>query len=270
MKLRSLGTGSITCRHPLTTASFLLQAEGANIVIGCGAGIPAKLESINVDPTIIDIWVPLHTGVDQWAGLEEIAHMVQMGTKKPFVAAPQPLIDYISARMRERFGGRSVLEFKPTQRIRVAEEHHDEELVFIHNFGTSNSFALSLEQCAVLISGSTELNEEWLHAHGSDSQVILHSCHIDNGINLPGEPPSLEILRTLPVYIQRKIWLYGYDNTYQDVLDPIPMLFLPYGQWIYDSSRRDKHLDKERFIRENTKRQEGNAFNKALHLQGRD
>ena len=260
MKLRALGAGNISCRHPLTTSSFLIQAEGARIVIGCGAGIPSKLESINIDPTDIDIWIPLGLGLDQWSGLEEVAYIV--GKKRPYIAAPQPVTDYIGRHLRNRFGGRCPLALKPTQRIFIQEEHHEEVLTFVQNYGLTDSYGISMEQSLIFISGDTELNDEWLHANGAPVRLIQHSCRLGPSTGVAGENASIEELQQLPIYLQKKIWLYGYDNRYQQLEAPLPMLFLPQGQQIYDSERRDKYLEKERFIRENTKRQAGNQLSK--------
>jgi hypothetical protein len=58
------------------------------------------------------------------------------------------------------------------------------------------------------------------------------------------------------------MWLYGYADNYRDLEDPLPMLFLPQGQCAFDSNRKAKHLEKERFIRENTIRLLGNEKSK--------
>lgn len=260
MKIRALGTGSSYSRHPLVSSSFLVQSEAAVVVFGCGAGIPAKLEAINIAPDRVDIWVPLHMGSDQIAGLEEIGHKVlsQEYSSKPYVACPAPLAAAVEERLRSRFHGHCPLHMKPTKKIHIQEEHLEEVVTFVPNYGTMEGYGLHFEESEIFISGDTELNDEWLHNNGSAAKLIFHACRLGGPTGLPGQNPLPAELQELPVYLQQKIWLYGYENSYQSEIDPLPMLFLPQGAWIYDSDRKDKHLEKERFIRESSKRQIGN------------
>ena len=261
MKLRAIGTGGPFVRHPLVTSSFLLQSEGGNIVIGCGPNIPTKLDSINLSVEQIDMWMPLTSRLDQIGGLVEVA---SVSKKKPFLVAPSPLIteleelffDLTKTHLSDSFEVRRVLK------TTVNEEHNTDTVVFVRNYPTGAAFpsySVHLEEAEVFISGDTELNEEFLHRYGVPSRVVLHSCSV--GKVLGARNATLQEMQTLPLYIQTKIWLYGYDNTHATLEDPIPMLFLPQGTCVYDSERKEKHLDKERFIRESSRRLIGNQSN---------
>lgn len=256
MRIRALGTGSAFCRHPLVTSSFLVQSDGANIVIGCGPNIPAKLDAINMSSEQIDMWIPLSSSIDQIGGLFEVAASPAKAGK-PFITAPHTIItqaDEVFSRvtgspLKEKFELRSALK------VSFSEEHFSESLSFVSNHG--RGFGLFFDQAGVFITGDAPANDEFLHRHGSPAQLILHSCTLTEPATQKG-PATITELQKLPIYLQSKIWLYGYENSYLNRADPIPMMFLPQGTCLFDSSRKETHLEKERFIRENSKRIIGN------------
>lgn len=250
MKIRAIGTGGYFCRHPLTTSSFLIQSESSNIIIGCGPNIPAKLETINLSVEQIDMWVPLSSFSSQVAGLEEIGH-ASTKTRKPYLVAPADVLKKIETRLCA--SGMSELknyfEVRASAKVSINEEHLTETITFVRNYLPGGpSYGISFEESEIFITGDTPLNEEFLHRYGMPAEIILHSCACGT--------EELEAL--LPMYLQKKIWLYGYHDKYLESIDPLPMLYLPQGTCIYDSDRKEKHLDKERFLRENAKRQIGN------------
>lgn len=258
MKLRALGTGHLSSRHPLVPSAFLVQSPGATICIGCGPGIPAKLESLGI--TTVDVWTLLDTRLTQVGGLEEIAWRVSCGElPKQTLVGPASLINRLSHMMAVSLGA-PITEFfdvSHTRVIRIEEEHFGDSIEFVPNYLGDASFGLSMENSGVFITGEAPLNEEFLHAYGSPVETILHSCTLSPKGHL-SSAPTLVALQTLPVYMQSKIWLYGYENRYLETEDPLPMLFLPQGTWIFDSDRKEKTLNKERFIRENGNRVRGN------------
>lgn len=259
MKLRALGCGSATCRHPLVPSSFLLQSEKSNVVFGCSAQTPAKLEAIGVDLAKIDIWAPLSARPEQILGLHEVALRVARGElPKPYLVGPEYLLKAVGlALVLPLSRGFNVIH---TRSIHVNEEHLEEKIEFIPNYlGEFDRCGLVFNTAEIFITGEVELNEDWVNYHGAAARIILQACRFEAPV-IEGYPqaPRLDELQTLPVYLQKKIWLYGYSNSYQEVEDPLPMIFLPQGQWIYDSDRKSKHLEKERFIRENSKRHLGN------------
>jgi hypothetical protein len=245
MKIRAIGTGSPYCRHPLVTSSFLVQSENSNVIIGCGFNIPAKLETINLSIDQIDMWIPLNSLSSEVAGLEEVA---LRSSKKPYLVAPSDLLSQVEKRLSESGLVKKLknhFEMRASTKITINEEHLTETVTFIRNhLSIQPSYGLSLDESEIFISGETPVNDEFLHRHGMPAEIILHSYS--------------EGLKALPVYMQQKIWIYGYDNNYLNMEEPIPMLFIPQGTCVYDSDRKEKHLDKERFIRENAKRQIGN------------
>jgi hypothetical protein len=184
--------------------------------------------------------------------------------KKSFLLAPGALLkeieriflDITKRPLSRYFETRAVL------RATVREEHASETISFVENYPVGNTFpsyALLLEDSQVFISGDTALNEEFLHRYGMTSQIVLHSCSTDSPYLQPRNA-TLDELQTLPVYLQQKLWLYGYGSDYASIKDPLPMLFLPQGTCLYDSTRKEKHLEKTRFIRESAKRVQGNSM----------
>jgi len=254
MKIRAIGTGSSFCRHPLVTSSFLIQSENSNVLIGCGPNLPAKLETINLSIDKIDMFILLSSRLDQVGGLEEVWSKPR--EKKPYLVAPQLVLTSLSEDNNlfkpiwDRFEVRSV------KKMTINEENFSEEATFIDNY-FGYSYGLYLESSQIFITGRCELNEDFLHHHGATAEIILHDCSLDEDF-YGKRAVSLKELQTLPLYIQKKLWIYGYNNSYLNQEDPLPMLFLPQGTCIFDSERKEKHLDKERFIRENSKRQIGN------------
>jgi hypothetical protein len=244
MKIRAIGTGSFFCRHPLVTSSFLIQSETSNVVIGCGTNIPAKLETINLHMDQIDMWIPLNAGPDQIGGLWEAAHSQR--EKKPYLVAPGALLHRIEELLPDSSILKTSFDLKASTKISFSEEHLSETIQFEKNYGRQPSYSLIFEEAEIFISGTTEVNDEFLHRCGMPAQIILHNCS------------DLEALQQLPVYLQKKVWIYGYKNALLEQEDPLPMLFLPQGTCLFDSDRKEKHLDKERFIRENAKRLIGN------------
>lgn len=249
MKLRALGTGSASCRHPLVTSSFLLRSEDAHVVFGCGAGVPAKLEATGIPLSQVRIWVPLSARLSQISGLEELA---LTGEAKSTLAGPGPLLTRVKEALDRALGFDSALSFTyaPSRHIKVREEHQEECIHFVENHLTQiQSVGLLFDQAEIFITGETPVNEEFIHRFGAGAQVILHQAKL----------PEISELQLLPVYLQRKIWLYGYENAYLQAEVPLPMMFMPQGTDFYDSERKSALIDKERFLREDTKRRAGNT-----------
>jgi hypothetical protein len=262
MRLRAIGAGAYDSRHPLIPACWLLQTEQSMVVIGIPPQLPAKLAMLDIPIDKIDMFIPLSPRGEQMGGLEEIARYFLGKPNKPFLVAPERLMQRIRERLEPAFllYIHSLFKIKTVTKVTVREEHYSEELSFVPNYLDISipSFGLRLEESKVFISGETALNETWLFKEmGCD--VILHSCTTDNPPAGHPTSPTLKELESLPLYLQNKIWLYGYGSNYQELVEPLPMLFLPQGSTILDTSRRDKLLLKERFIRENSRRILGNS-----------
>lgn len=261
MKLRALGTGSAFCRHPLVTSSFLIQSDDTNIVVGCGYNIPTKLEAVNLSASQVDMWLVLNTNFDQIAGLVEVAKTHKRKTA-PYLVGPQAVLKKLESLYSLMTGEPLSQSFETRAVLKVGlnEEHFSDTISFVANYPESQgdpSYSLMFEKAQIFISGDTTVNEEFLHRYGAPAELVLHSCTLDP-LNKRSGRPSIDELQTLPLYLQKKIWLYGYENSYLDHEEPFPMLFIPQGTWVFDSGRKDTHLDKERFIKESARRHLGN------------
>lgn len=259
MKIRAIGTGSPFCRHPLVTTSFLIQSENSNVLVGCGPNIPAKLETINLSLDKIDMWVLPYFGFDQIGGLFEVASRLSP-SQRPYLVAPNVVLQEVR-KIFKAITGKTLDGFfsmRSVKKITINEEHFAEEATFVDNYFEEGSYGLYLENSQIFITGRCELNEDFLHHYGATAELILHECNLGETHYFGRKTVALQELQSLPLYLQKKLWIYGYDSSYLTVEDPLPMLFLPQGTCIFDSERKDKHLDKERFIRENSKRQLGN------------
>ena len=240
MKLRALGAGNPFCRWPLIPSCWLLQTEGSNVLIGCPVQAAARLEVLGLSPDKIDMIIPLGYSVAHAGGLDELGHIFRHSAQKPYLACPENLMSKILGRIEYP------RSFQPraAKQVGFKEEHITETMVFVDNF--SGSYGFRLEAAGIFCSGSAKVNESWLHRQ-MDCNILLHE----------DRPELID----LPIYLQKKVWIYGYSKL-SDGSDPIPMLFLPQGTFVYDSDRRDKTITKERYIRENSKRIVGNEESK--------
>lgn len=233
MKLRALGTGHAFSRWPLIPPCWLIQSEGTNILINCPTQAGARLEAIGLSIESVDMIVPLGSSTAQCGGLDEFGYRARKSKTKPYLASPLAL----QQKLRTRLEYPTSFAFKAVKRIGFTEEHISEELEIIDNL--SGGYGFRLSSAKIFCSGSAEVNEDWLFQN-LDCDLLLHE--------------ERESLEDLPVYIQDKIWIYGYHKIGEGS-DPLPMLLIPQNSVIYDSDRRDKTLTKERFIRENAKKQ---------------
>ena len=236
MKLRALGTGHAFSRWPLIPPCWLIQSHKSFALINCPPSVGARLELLGVPIDRIGMIIPLGSAIAQIGGIDEFAHIFKDSPSKPYLAAPAQLL----ATLANRYDSVSKFQLKSVQKVGFKEEHLTETLTFVSNY--CGSYGFRLEDAKVFCSGSAEVNEDWIFKN-TDCDILLHE----------DRPQLLE----LPVYLQNKLWIYGYEKPPEGT-DPLPMLFMPQGSWIFDSDRRDKVMAKERYIRENSKRVIGN------------
>lgn len=252
MKIRAIGTGSKFCRHPLVPACFLVVSGKNLTLIGAPWPVIPALERYGYTLDQLSVITLLSPQNDQIAGLVEIAQSVSK-KKKPILAAPAKLIEAIKPKLEDELGCflNDCFDVKSITKLHIREDYHSEVISFVPNYLDARipSYGLKFETAKVFISGETQLNEEWIFKQ-MDCDLILHSCSFRHG-----RSPAVSELQDLPGYLQNKMWLYGYEAEAKDVEQPFPMLYLPPGSWAFDSDRRDKTLSKERFIRENSKKQ---------------
>jgi hypothetical protein len=238
VKLRALGTGHAFSRWPLIPPCWLIQTHKSYVLINCPPAAGARLELLGVPLNSIDMIVPLGASIAQIGGLDEFSTLKR--TTKIYLAAPSTLLQSITKKIDNPDG----FDLKAVQKVGFKEEHLTETLTFLENF--SGSYGFRLEVGKVFCSGNAAVNEDWVFQN-MDCDILLHE----------DRPELLD----LPVYLQNKLWIYGYDKPPEGT-DPLPMLYMPQGSWIYDSDRRDKVMAKERYIRENSKRVIGNESSK--------
>lgn len=240
MKIRALGTGNLFCRWPLIPSCWLIQTHNSNVLIGCPTQAPARLEGMGIELNKIEMVIPLGTSTADIGGLDEFGAAFTASKNKPYLAGPEKLIERVAARTTYIDG----FQKKSAKKIGINEEHITETITFIPN--QNGTYGFRMEFAKIYCSGPAPVSEETLSKQ-TDCDAILH----EDGPALP----------YLPVYIQNKIWLYGYKAPAEGA-DPLPMLYLPQGAFFFDSDRRDKLMAKERYIRENSKRLVGNESSK--------
>lgn len=252
MRIRAVGTGSPFCRHPLKPASFLLYSEQALVSIGCPWSLPSLLEVLETSLDAVSMFIVLNPMPYQIQGLVEVAMHFVNKKDKPILAAPYRLINALRERLEVDLGFRleSAFQVKAVNKLEIREEYSSHSIQFVQNYMDPQipSYGLRFEEAGVFISGETPLNEDWLFKE-MKSELILHACNLSEVKCNIYKAPTIAELSQLPLYLQNKIWLYGYEKL--DIGDhPIPMMFVPPRAWIYDSTRRDRVLSKERFLRE--------------------
>jgi hypothetical protein len=255
MKIRAIGTGSKFCRHPLVPSCWLVTSGSDLTLIGAPWPVVPALERYGYSVNNLAVITLLSPQTDQIAGLVELAVKFKGRMRKPILAGPARLIDAVRPRLEHELGFflDESFDVKSVVRLSIREEYFTETISFVPNYldPLIPSYGLRFDAAKVFISGETALNEDWLFKEmGSD--LILHACRTKSNMSRAAE---LEDLQLLPLYLQNRMWLYGYDAEEQDAEQPFPMLYLPPGSWVFDSERRDKILSKERFIRENAKKQ---------------
>jgi hypothetical protein len=250
VKIRAIGTGSIftsQCKNPLMAPCFVVYSDDSHICIGAPATLPAKLNELDILDKISMITL-LSPNPDQTAGLFEFAHLYKKMKKKILLAAPKAVIEEVVHNFERDTGLRAadVFEIKAVTKIIINEEHFSDTLVFVTNY-SKNSYAVKFEKARVFITGAAKLNEDWIHKH-IDYDVILHQ--IDDSGTEATLCPEIEAIKAVPLYVQKRIWLYGYRHS-PDAQHPLPMMLLPPFAWVFNSERKEKLISKERMISEN-------------------
>ena len=256
MKLRAIGTGSKFCKHPLIPSSFIVSSDDKLTLIGAPLATTAALEKYGYKVEDISVITFLSPQSDQTIGLIELAHIFRNKKKKPILAAPARLLSVMRDRIETELGFFLTESFdvKSALKIHIKEEFYTEIITFVPSFINPSipSYSLRFETSKIFLTGETSLNEDWLFKEvGND--LILHSCKSSDRSG--GQSPLVSEIQELPMYLQSKMWLYGYDIASKDIEQPFPMMYLPPGSWVFDSERKDKLLNKDRFIRENSRKQ---------------
>ena len=256
MKIRAIGTGSKFCKHPLIASSFLIISDNKITIVGVPQTVTTAIEKYGYRLEDISVITFLSPQSDQIAGILELAHIFRNNPQRPILSAPAKLIASMRERIEPELGFflNESFDVKASVKIHIKEDFFSETIAFVPSFISPAipSYALRFESSKIFLTGETNLNEDWLFKEiGND--LILHSCR--NSSSSGGASPLVSEIQDLPMYLQSKMWLYGYDSTAKDTEQPLPMMYLPPGSWIFDSSRRDKLLSKGRFIRENSRKQ---------------
>jgi hypothetical protein len=240
MKIRLIGSGSPYCRHPLVPVSLLVQtSDGGNLVVNCPPQISSKLESIAMSLSDIDVWLLTSAGVSWSGGIEEVCN-TQL-TKSTVLAAAPSLMPTLREKYAPSRGSNKKVSEVSSPKVRLEDDHFEEKI--------------SYDQSGVVFeSSSVALTDIHGIAKFADCQTIL--CNVMNGTT--DMSVEFDYLREFPLYIQAKIWLVGYGNTYQTIEDPLPIMFMPQGTCVFDSERKERHISKERFIASEGKRLVGN------------
>lgn len=240
MKIRLIGSGSQFCRHPLVPVTLLVQTpDGGNMVINCPPQISAKLESINMSISDVDVWVLTSADVFYSGGIEEVCNTQ---TKKSLVlSATSSVMDEIRKKYAPSRGSNKRVSEVITPSIRLEDDNYDERVVLKGN-------SVAFENSKIVLTNIFEIGEY------PGAELIL--CNVNNGS--PDLSVEFDCLRELPLYIQSKIWIVGYGNQYQSIEDPLPIMFMPQGTCVFDNERKEPLLSKERFIVNDGKRIAGN------------
>lgn len=256
MKIRAVGTGSKFCRHPLVPTSFAVMSNKDLILVGAPWPVVPALERYGYELDTLAMVILLSPQSDQTAGLVELCARFRGSEKKPILLAPAKVLEAVRPQLEQELGFflDEAFDVKSVVRFHIKEEYFSETITFVPNFMDPRvpSYGLRFESAKIFLSGETSLNEDWLFKE-MGCELILHCCSTKYLSSSRGSP--LDELKNLPLYLQNKMWLYGYEAEERDAEQPFPMMFLPPGAWVFDSERRDKILSKERFIRENSKKQ---------------
>lgn len=255
MRLRALGTGSKFCKPPLSPPSFVVETGSDIVLIGTPWNIMTTLSAYSYDVTKVSMVIIQNPMIDHIAGLVDLAWHVKDSSKKPMLAAPADLVAELYRRLALDIGVHlhDVFDIKTVTKVMIKEEFFSETIVFVPSYTPHMlpSYALRFESAEIFLTGEAMLNEDWLYKEMS-SEIILHMCRTTK--TAPGCSPTVQDIGDMPTYLLSKIWLYGYEVGTKEQEQPFPMLYLPRGAVVFDSSRRDKLLSKSRYINENSRK----------------
>lgn len=250
MKIRALGTGSTYSRHPLAPPCFLVYTDGAVVAIGAPFQLSTRLAALG-DENNLSMVVLLSSTFDQMAGLYELANLPRKS--RIVIATTAAIMQDVKSKLAGFLppGTLSFFEYKCVTKVSFEEEHFSETMSLVPNYGPDHSCAIRFENAKVMITGAAPLNEDWLHHH-IDCDLILHQID-ERGIT---PSPTIESLQKIPLYMQNRIWVYGYDDISKEA-QPFPMMYVTPLAWVFNSWRKQKIMSKERVIKENATKQLG-------------
>lgn len=255
MKIRAIGTGSPNVKHPLIPSCLVVQSDEDIWMVGCPWPALSALERYSYDVNKLSLITFQTDRMDQISGICALAPLTRIRQEKPIMAAPSALIDSIKKKIEPELGFPldEAFDIKRIQKMTIKEEYYQETIVFVRSTDDRHlSYGLRFENAGLFVTGETELNEDWLFKEMA-SEIILHTCKTT--AHTVSRAPMVEQLSELPLYLQNKIWLTGYEPDTREAEQPFPMMFLPAGAALFDSTRRDKLMNKSRLIREHTKKQ---------------
>lgn len=233
MIFRNIGAGPQHARYPQAPPVFIIQSEDELIVVGCPPQLSWALEKFGLSLDKVSMILPLDSSISQFGGLDELGAFFKDRKKKPILACPSDLLSRILGRIEYP----SSFDCKAITKVSIKEKYFTETISFVPNYRDSTSFGFRLEESKIFVSGRCPVNEDWLFKE-MNCDLILHYDE--------------EALVDLPIYLQNKIWIYGYQGPFEKGSDPIPMLYLSQGTIVYDSDRKHKLIDKNRHIKEAT------------------
>lgn len=231
MIVRNIGSGPQFARYPQAPPIFIIQTGSEVIAIGCPPQLSWAMEKYGLKLDQLTMVLVLDSSISQIGGLDEVGAYFRDKKNKPCLLCPSDLMGRVLGRIEYP------TSFKPktVTKFHIKEKYSCETITFVQNYRDLTSYGFRMEESKIFVSGRCPVNEDWLYREmGCD--VILHHDAVE--------------LTDLPIYLQNKIWIYGYEGPFEKGSDPIPMLYLPQGTIIYDSERKHKLIDKNRHIKE--------------------
>ncbi|MFD0697256.1 MBL fold metallo-hydrolase [Paenibacillus sp. GCM10027628] len=223
LHIQMIGTGSAFAKTYYNT-SAMVMTEHAKILIDCGFNTPKSLHEIGIAPDQIDGIVISHIHADHVGGLEEVAFrlLYQYNKKRIKLFLTEPLADVLwentlkGGMFNPEEGFNSLDDYFDV--IRIEENKQTEILPGLAIEFMPTQHILRKISYSLFINGQTFYSADIRF----DAELLLHEvvqkrqCHtILHDCQLTGQGAihaTLSELLTLPVDVQKRIYLMHYDD----------------------------------------------------------
>ena len=236
-----LGVGSAFTKRNRQSNFLIIQGD-YHVLVDCGTLGPLALDDVGLSVSKVQCYLPTHSHADHIGGFEEVAlvnRYISSSSKKPKMIVPKEYQDLLWN--KSLAGGIEFCETKEGQPLQLKDffdilcpkkmellgrqlwsyQYGPMELILMRTLHIPDS-AIRMDDaqwgCGILInrkvwiSGDTMFDKNYSTQFSQLSEVMFHDCQMFQG----GVHASYRELMTLPDKIRSKIYLYHYNDNWDD------------------------------------------------------